>query len=308
MSAPNWIPDDLDLSEYMQSQEMRQKVRSASEFHHEVQEYLFTEASQSGERLPWRKTADQVRFRSGEVTLWTGMNGHGKSLVIGQVITGITYQRAGTCIASLEMQPKITLARMIKQAAGTGDALSRKYAEDYLRWAGSNLWLYDHVGHARRDKILALIRYCADKLKLKHFVIDSLMKCGIGLEDYDGQAAFVSDLCDIGRDTGMHVHLVAHSKKQINEHAMPGKMDIKGSGTISDLVHNVLTVYRNKRKEADQEAGNHASSGEPDQYIICDKQRNGDWEGRIGLWYDKASRQYVEAHGEHPHNLTEVLP
>ena len=36
MSAPNWIPDDLDLSEYMQSQEMRQKVRVASEFHDEV--------------------------------------------------------------------------------------------------------------------------------------------------------------------------------------------------------------------------------------------------------------------------------
>jgi twinkle protein len=70
----------------------------------------------------------------------------------------------------------------------------------------------------------------------------------------------------------------------------------------------VLTVYRNKRKEAEIEAGNYASSGEPDQYIICDKQRNGDWEGRIGLWYDKASRQYVETAGEAPHDLMEVLP
>lgn len=308
MTAPNWIADDLDLSSYMQTQEMRQKVRAASDFHGDVVEYLFTEASTAGERLPWRKTADWVRFRSGEVTLWSGMNGHGKSLVMGQVITGFSYQRAGTCIASLEMPPKITLARMIKQAAGTGDALSRQYAEDYLRLAGANLWLYDHVGHAKKDKILALIRYCADKLKLKHFVIDSLMKCGIGLEDYDGQAAFVSDLCDIGRDTGMHIHLVAHSKKQADESKAPGKMDIKGSGTISDLVHNVITVWRNKPKEKRVESGDHSASGEPDQILICDKQRNGDWEGLIRLWYHPESRQYIETVGEYPQNLIEVLP
>lgn len=308
MTAPNWIADDLDLSGYMQSQEMRQKVRAALDFHGDVVDYLFTEASTAGERLPWRKTAEWVRFRSGEVTLWSGMNGHGKSLVMGQVMTGFTFQRAGTCIASLEMPPKITLARMIKQAAGTGDALSRQYAEDYLRWAGAHLWLYDHVGHAKKDKILALIRYCADKLKLKHFVIDSLMKCGIGLEDYDGQAAFVSDLCDIGRDTGMHIHLVAHSKKQADESKTPGKMDIKGSGTISDLVHNVITVWRNKPKEKRVESGDHSASGEPDQILICDKQRNGDWEGLIRLWYHPESRQYVETIGEYPQNLIEVLP
>jgi len=308
MTAPNWIADDLDLSGYMQTQEMRQKVRAAADFHGDVVEYLFTEASNAGERLPWRKTANWVRFRTGEVTLWSGMNGHGKSLVMGQVITGFAHQRSGTCIASLEMPPKITLARMIKQAAGTGEALSRQYAEDYLRWAGANLWLYDHVGHAKKDKILALIRYCADKLKLKHFVIDSLMKCGIGLEDYDGQAAFVSDLCDIGRDTGMHIHLVAHSKKQMDESKAPGKMDIKGSGTISDLVHNVITVWRNKPKEKRIEDGDHSTSGEPDQILICDKQRNGDWEGRINLWYHHESRQYMESVGEHPQNLIEVLP
>jgi len=308
MTTPNWIPDDLDLSEYMQSSEMRQKIRAANAFHDDVCEYLFTEVSRSGDRLPWRKTADLIRFRSGEVTLWTGMNGHGKSLVMGQVITGFAHQRSGTCIASLEMLPKITLARMVKQSAGTGDALSREYATAYLRWAGSNLWLYDHVGHAKREKIMALIRYTADKLKLKHFVIDSLMKCGIGLEDYDAQAAFVSDLCDVARDTGMHVHLVAHSKKQLDESRHPGKMDIKGSGTIGDLVHNIISVWRNKPKERKLSEGDNSASGEPDQLLICDKQRNGDWEGKISLWYHPSSRQYMEAISEQPHDLMEILP
>jgi hypothetical protein len=28
MTTPNWIPDELDLSEYEQSSEMRQKIRA----------------------------------------------------------------------------------------------------------------------------------------------------------------------------------------------------------------------------------------------------------------------------------------
>jgi twinkle protein len=43
----------------------------------------------------------------------------------------------------------------------------------------------------------------------------------------------------------------------------------------------VLTVWRNKRKESDPERHRH----EPDAMLICDKQRNGEWEGRIGLWF-----------------------
>ena len=303
----NWIADDIDLSDYMHAQEMRQKVREAHHFHDDVEQYLFGNDAVAGERLPWRKTSDLIRFRSGEVTLWSGMNGHGKSLILGQVQTGFVYQRAGVCIASLEMPPKITLARMIKQSAGT-EQMPASYISEYLAWAGTNLWLYDHVGHANREKILALIRYAADKLKLKHFVIDSLMKCGIGLEDYDGQASFVSDLCDIGRDTGVHIHLVAHSKKQQDEMKAPGKMDIKGSGTIGDLVHNIISVWRNKPKERKLSEGDNSASGEPDQLLICDKQRNGDWEGKISLWYHPSSRQYMEAISEQPHDLMEILP
>ncbi|MGE9120733.1 hypothetical protein, partial [Escherichia coli] len=54
--------------------------------------------------------------------------------------------------------------------------------------------------------------------------------------------------------------------------------------------------------------GDNSASGEPDQLLICDKQRNGDWEGKISLWYHPSSRQYMEAISEQPHDLMEVLP
>ena len=49
-----WLPDDLDLTDYMQSQEMRQKVRPASDFRSEVLQRLKSDPSLTGERMPWK--------------------------------------------------------------------------------------------------------------------------------------------------------------------------------------------------------------------------------------------------------------
>ena len=33
---------------------------------------------------------------------------------------------------------------------------------------------------------------------------------------------------------------------------------------------------------------------------VCDKQRNGGWEGKIGLWFDPKSLQYLSFHNQKP--------
>jgi twinkle protein len=125
-------------------------------------------------------------------------------------------------------------------------------------------------------------------------VIDSLMKCGIAEDDYTRQKNFLDQLCSIARDTDCHVHLIAHSRKGADEMKPPGKMDVKGSGAITDQVDNVLAVWRNKKKELDIEKGDFAGKSDPDCLLICDKQRNGEWEGRVALWLDRESMQYTE--------------
>lgn len=138
------------------------------------------------------------------------------------------------------------------------------------------------------------IRYCADQIKVQHFVIDSLMKCGLSEDDYNGQKAFIDALTVIARDSGIHVHLVAHSRKSQNELAPPNKMDVKGTGSITDQVDNVVTVWRNKSKERAIEDGKHDQDKTPDELLICDKQRNGEWEGKIALWFHRESQQFIE--------------
>lgn len=285
--------DTVDFSAYLEETDAAHKVVRASSYADEVIEFYHAETPMLGAKMPWRKTHNQVRFRPGEVTLWAGMNGHGKSLVLGQVIVGFIGQKHLACIASMEMRPMVTLARICRQASG-----SNKPSADFIRTFHKStdgwLWLYDQQGTVRPEMMHAVIRYCADRLKMQHFVIDSFMKCGIAEDDMNRQKWFVDVLTSIARDSGIHIHLVAHSKKKADEFTPTGKMDVKGSGAITDQVDNVMTVWRNKRKEADLQAGNHKSAQEPDTLIICDKQRNGDWEGRIGLWFEPGSMQFVE--------------
>lgn len=285
--------DAVDFSAYLEETDAAHKVVRASSFCDEVIAYYHAGEALQGAKMPWAKTHQLVRFRRGEVTLWAGMNGHGKSLALGQVVLGFAAEKQRTCIASMEMKPMISLARICRQAhcAPIPDA-------DFIRrFHGATdglMWFYDQQGTVRPEMMLAVVRYCADRLRVDHFVLDSLMKCGIDEDDFNRQKRFIDSLTAVARDTGIHIHIVAHSRKKADEFTPPGKMDVKGTGTITDQVDNVMTVWRNKRKESDQQSGDSRSHKEPDSMIICDKQRNGEWEGRIGLWFQPAAQQFVE--------------
>ena len=110
--------DDIDFEHYLKETEAHEKVRSAGVFAEDVIEYFWSKRGPIGAVLPWMKTQENMRFRPGEVTLWGGMNGHGKSLVIGQMCLGFLTQAEKVCIASFEMRSVTTLARICRQASG----------------------------------------------------------------------------------------------------------------------------------------------------------------------------------------------
>lgn len=301
----NLIPDDIDFSMYYESEEGNHRVLPGSAFTDEVVRHFHDHTLPKGPTLPWKKARNLLRFREAEVTLWNGYNGHGKSEVLGHVILGLAAQQQRVCIASLEMKPVKTLARMCRQASGVR-VPSEEYIRDFHQRTDPWIWLYDQQGTVRQDRILALLRYSAKEKKIQHFVIDSLMKCGVpedGPMAHQAQKDFVEALCTIARDTGMHIHLVVHSRKGKDENTPPGKMDVAGSAGITNQVDNCLNVWRNKPKERAQEKGDSSEANDPDCLLICDKQRNGDWEGRIGLFLHPESHQFMETHFASPVDL-----
>lgn len=300
------IEDDMiDFNVYLRETDAKAKVKPASAWMAELIERLKNPDTTKKVFLPWEKCRNVFQFRAGEVTLWAGQNGHGKTQVVSQVALSLMGQEERVVIASFEMKPQTTLQRLSRMYAGTNpfsyeyqgpegiDALTDLYTE-FGQWSDKHLWLYDQQGTVTADKVLGMARYCAKELGITHVVIDSLMKCVMGEDDYNGQKEFVDELTALARDNQIHIHLIHHTRKPLNENHVPDKHDNKGSGAITDLVDNVMMVWRNKSKEDDMKAKGALSGkkGEHDAAILCRKQRNGEDEPTIALWFDRDSQQY----------------
>ena len=284
--------DDMDLTGYLSTDEKR-RVVPAFVLGNMVRDHFQIDPVQQGIGLPWQSTRQHIRLRPHEVSVWAGINGHGKSMLLSQVMLSAMLQGKRVCIASFEMTMIQTMARMTRQAIGT-DNPSDDYIMKFSDWTENRLWLYDQMGTVQPNILLAVIRYCRDQLNIDHFVVDSLMKCGIAKDDYNTQKWFVDRLCDIAKHSGVHIHLVAHSRKRDTEAKMMDKFDVEGASDITNMVDNVFTVWRHKKKEAERKkiSPDPVIISMPDVFTVCDKQRHGEWEGMINLWFDIKSMQY----------------
>jgi twinkle protein len=202
----------------------------------------------------------------------------------------------------MEIKPKMTLKNMIKQASGQ-KLPTHKYIDSVMDWYDDKLWIFNCTGTAKAKRIIEVFEYAYKRYGIKWFVIDSFMKCGIAEDDYSGQKDFVEALADFKNEFDVFILLLVHPRKSENESKPLGKMDIKGTGAISDLADTILTVWRNKFKEdlcAKADAGETLDpqyadiADSPDAICKCVKQRNHD-EGKeptLQLWFDNKNLQY----------------
>lgn len=292
------IPDSLNWSEYERSTEARVKVHRAAEFLDDLLRSFQPRDRDAFEpEMFSTKLRERIAFRPGEVTVWAGYNGHRKSMFAGQVALDLCVAHQRVLIASMEMQPAVTLARMARQAWGCARP-TQAALEQFARWTDGRLWLFDHMGRVTPQVCMAVIRYFAEELQGSHVFVDSMMMVCASEESLDEQKQFMTDLVRSAQELGVHVHLVAHCRKpQTGEEKPPSKYDLRGSAAISDQAHNVITVWANKAKRAklEKDPNDAAALADPDVAVTVEKQRNGQWEGRVGLWFHEPSMRFVDS-------------
>lgn len=302
--------DDIDFDAYLSATDSDAKVKKAAVWAEEFEAELLSPPIDRSVSMPWSSTVDSFAFRPGEVSVWAGGNGSGKSLMTGQVMLGLIKQNQKICIASFEMKPKITLKRMIRQFAGkslesnhyvkTPEDQKRDAYQRFFGFVGDRLWLYDQQGTVNSRTIEAMCHHCATKLGIQHVVIDSLMKCVPGEDSYNEQKNFVDSLTAIARDHDIHIHLVHHIRKLTSEEVRPSKSDLRGSSAITDQVDNVLILWRNKKKQHSIERGESIDPMIPDAYLMCEKQRNGEREPWFEFYFHPDSQQFIDRYNGMP--------
>jgi twinkle protein len=187
------------------------ELKRASVYVDEVIDQFYPSGGvEPGFTSPWKKMDGLLRFRPGEYSVWGGYNKSGKTTMLNQVLLAGMSQDERACVASLEIKPRKLLKRMTRQA--TADRMpSVEQIRDAHVWYDGRLWMFDLVGTAKIARLFEVFEYARRRYGITQFVIDSLMRCGIAEDDYNGQKGLADRCAEFSTSHDVGVHLVAHS-------------------------------------------------------------------------------------------------
>ncbi len=199
----------------------------------------------------------------GFLTVWTGENSSGKSTILGQVLAEAVNNDYKVCAFSGELPAPMFRYWMDLQIAGPGNLES--YFDDFqgelayfvpesitdkIRdWYRHKFFLHENYGAASEDEILEKFRYANMRYNCKVFLVDNLMTTIFNTSEkdfYRQQSNFIGRLCEFAKKHECHIHVVAHPRKT---QGRLSKMDIAGSGEITNRADNVVAVHRIKEEE-----------------------------------------------------------
>ena len=259
MKMPN-----IDYSTVYANYQVSANLAPMADFETDVQMHFLDE--NKGTPFPFD---ERLAFRDGEVTVWAAQNGQGKSLLTGQLMLMLAQMRIKSCVMSLEMSPKRTIARMMQQTLNRMPTVDdiRGFMDEF----GNRLVFFDKMGATNPMECLGAIVFAAQQYGCKHVFVDNLAKVVIAEDDMNAQKLFVQSCCDIARDLGIHIHIVAHVRKLSRESDEVSKYDIRGSSAITDQPDNVIILQRNVAKEEGKDG---IEATDFDTFLRVAKQRN----------------------------------
>ena len=239
----------------------------------------------------------------GDLTVWTGRRGEGKSTLLTQEMLEAIDQGYNVCVYSGEITSERFKQLAYLQAAGTAHVcdrtdeqtgrvnqfVSRGIMEQIDRWMDGRYWLYDNrIAEAdEADSILDVMEKAYKRYDCRVFLVDNLMTVRTSQKEndfYQQQAAFALKLQKFARTHQVLVHLVAHPRKTGGRAVMDND-DIGGLGTITNIADTVLVVHR-----ADEEERGELGC---DSTVKVLKNRATGILDEIGLFYLPRPRRFV---------------
>ena len=200
-------------------------------------------------------------FYEGELSVWTGKRGEGKSTLLGQLLLEAVDQGFPVCAYSGELPAWKFKYWIALQAAGPNYIQDRKdpvtgrslpaatpFAQRAIdEWWRGRFHIYDIGNRNTHDAadILRLFRYASRRYGAKIFLVDNLMsarlQAGRDRDFYRAQSEFVSELTAFAKSAGAHVHLVAHPRKT---ERIDDSDAVAGIADVTNLADNVFSVSR----------------------------------------------------------------
>ena len=244
----------------------------------------------SYQTAPFDVTGEQLRFYPGGISIWSGFPGSGKTTLLRQLACHLLHRGEGVFFASLEEHPSDLLIGIAAVAAGVplGFVPDEKSLQIALDAYSDRLRIWGVIGIAQHRKILGVIRKLGEQ-GIKHAIIDSLMCLDIRNDDIEIQRQFAVLVAATAKASGVHIHLVAHPKKPMQNGQEPDINDVAGAKEIGGIADNILFVRRGTSDSI---------GGAGPMKVSVKKQRGfrGEWPTYEGYFHHKF-RQF----GSHPY-------
>ena len=245
-------------------------------------------------------------FFSGELSVWTGKRGVGKSTILGQLLLEAIDQGHTVCAYSGELPKEQFREWIYLQAAGpehisyeTDEATGKRLAmadpmTDRMisEWLDERFWLFDLERNTRHDPetILKQFEYAKMRYNADVFLVDNIMSVDFdGFSDRDFnrvQSKFTQMLVTFSKRRGVHTHLVVHPRKSTSDtNSKVSSDDVSGSGDITNRADNVFFLTTHAASDA---------KGQPETKPMLQILKNRDFGARGQQWldFDRKSRRF----------------
>lgn len=199
-------------------------------------------------------------FCGGQLSIWTGRRGEGKSTLLGQLLIEAINQNRCVCVYSGELPAKSFKRSIVIQIAGPSnlkkvpDQMTGRYEYEPADMDAIDAWIEGRffITDIRQEKahnedyILSLFEYAYRRYGCSIFVVDNIMTAELKGERELGhlgaQKEFVRRLSVFAKSKDVHVHMVAHPRKAGNS-ALSAD-DIAGANEIGNLADKLFSVER----------------------------------------------------------------
>lgn len=246
------------------------------------------------------------KFFFGCINIITGINGSGKSVLINQMcICEPLNQGYDVFVFSGEMtKPQLKKWIELQLAGRRHIEVENKHIrkikpgirKQMRDWYRGRIYVYDNDKDFTATSILNKMEELARKKGVKIFVLDNLMMIDLECNNeniWQKQKEFVVKLVNFAHKFNVLVHLVAHPRKVETIRRLT-KLDVGGSGDITNLAHYVMSIHRVTPKEKE---GIKNKKGEyvvqPVEYdCIIDLFKNritGTQDKELGVYFDSPS-------------------
>jgi twinkle protein len=187
-------------------------------------------------------------LRPGELTVFTGSTGCGKTTVLSQLSLDFASQNVRTLWGSFEIRNSRLIKKMMHQYAGEDGLHKDNFREVLGSFKLLPLYFLDFFGSTPLEIVGPILAEAHEKLGVQHIILDNLQfmlsgqDSGVG-DKYDLMDKTVAAVRNLCNKLPVHVTLVIHPRKELDGTHL-GISSIYGSAKATQEADNIVILQK----------------------------------------------------------------